>query len=36
MSAQNDNVQKITTLGLKNLKSSGEEIASLTAYDSAW
>ncbi|MGR8948914.1 MAG: 3-methyl-2-oxobutanoate hydroxymethyltransferase [Gammaproteobacteria bacterium] len=36
MSAQQENVQKVTTLGLKTLKSSGERIASLTAYDSAF
>ena len=36
MSAQNENVQKVTTLGLKKLKSEGEKIASLTAYDSAF
>lgn len=36
MSAQNENVKKVTTLGLKQLKSAGEKIASLTAYDSAF
>ena len=35
MSAQND-VQKVTTLGLKSLKSAGTKIASLTAYDAAF
>lgn len=35
MSAQNEQ-KKVTTLGLKMLKESGEKIASLTAYDAAF
>jgi len=35
MSTQKD-TQKVTTLGLKRLKESGEKIASLTAYDAAF
>ena len=35
MSAQND-IQKVTVLGLKRLKESGEKIASLTAYDAGF
>ena len=36
MSAQNEKPEKVTTLSLKRLKQSGEKIAALTAYDSAF
>jgi 3-methyl-2-oxobutanoate hydroxymethyltransferase len=36
MSAQSDPSKKITTLSLRQMKTAGEKIASLTAYDAAF
>jgi 3-methyl-2-oxobutanoate hydroxymethyltransferase len=36
MSAHNDKVSKVTTRTLKEMKATGEKIASLTAYDAAF